>query len=173
MKEHVKIIKNLSAYLDKELDDKTLKLVQEHLNNCSDCKHELELFSKTNESINKLPEIEPSFYFDNKLKQKIQENIKKESWSQIISNKIQWVPVLVTSLLVIFILFQIGSFAITLSAKDNSVIKNVRTMALKDLVVTPKILNFSSLINFCDSCYSSLCQCLNTKSNCCDIKDSK
>lgn len=173
MKKHLKIIRNLSAYLDKELNNKAMMLIDNHLNNCVSCNAELDLLKKTSESLNSYPEIEPSFYFNTKLQQKINENKKKTGWSKIILDRIQWAPIFTMIILMVFILFQVSFFALTVSAKGYSIKNNVKTIAIKELIFSPRLLNISSLLNFCDSCYNTLCKCNASNNNCCDIKGGK
>jgi len=52
--------RNLSAYMDKELDDTKSRLVRQHLETCSDCRDHLSELATVDGLVNRLPRVDPA-----------------------------------------------------------------------------------------------------------------
>ena len=91
MEESCKYEKLLSAFADKELDEKQEKEIRFHLENCSSCQRELEEIFQADSVVNNWPEIEPSNAFNRNFWNKIdaleQERQRKRPWRTWILNQ--------------------------------------------------------------------------------------
>lgn len=88
-----KVKKELSAYVDGELNEKDKQAIFEHVEKCSNCKGELVILSQQDEYLRQLEPIKPSSDFRGRFWQKVnvwEESKQKQkmSWLQ----KISWLP---------------------------------------------------------------------------------
>ena len=56
---HARIVRQLSAYLDGELDPSVSRAVAAHLAECDACRHELAMLRQVKGLLERLPEVEP------------------------------------------------------------------------------------------------------------------
>lgn len=61
----------LSSYLDNETDEDEKLLIEEHINNCDECKKELEEYKKIIKALNELPDEEPPSGYCKRLHEKL------------------------------------------------------------------------------------------------------
>jgi hypothetical protein len=77
----------LSSYIDGELDEKDMLLVEEHIHNCEECRRELEEYNKILHVLHHMPEEEPPKGYCNRLHEKlIKANVNKKT-----SKRMRWV----------------------------------------------------------------------------------
>jgi anti-sigma factor RsiW len=74
-----KVRKNLSAYLDGQLEEKEKVFLEEHLRSCFSCQEEYNLFQRVDGLLEKIEPIEPTETFHPRLWQKIH-SLGKEHW---------------------------------------------------------------------------------------------
>lgn len=65
--------KHFSAHLEDEIDYRTLRSLDAHLETCGDCQREYVLFSQTITEVEELPQVEPSPHFMAALNQRLAE----------------------------------------------------------------------------------------------------
>lgn len=65
--------KHFSAHLEDEIDYRTLRSLEAHLETCGDCQREYVLFAQTITEVEELPQVEPSPHFMAALTQRLAE----------------------------------------------------------------------------------------------------
>ncbi len=154
-----KIAKNLSAYLDGELDEKEEQAVYEHLKTCPGCKKELAILSKQDEYIKQLKQVAPSPEFNTGVLRKARGLEESADKGRIRVPVLARLPVPAMGILIILITFYMVSFSSALSAKGQDIKDGITVSIVKELVVSRKLLNPVALINLCEGCCGVLCKC--------------
>ncbi len=154
-----RIIRNLPAYLDGELDEKEKQAVSQHLKTCPDCKKELAILSKQDEYLKQQKPIEPSAEFNAGVLRKARGLEESADNGRIRLPVLARLPVPAMGILILIIVFYMGSFSSALFAKGQDVKEGIASRVVEKLVVSRKLLNPVTLINLCEGCCCALCNC--------------
>ncbi|MFC1566680.1 anti-sigma factor family protein [bacterium] len=92
----------ISQYIDNELSDKKIKVMFEHIENCTECKEELDIMKNITKSHVRMPKIKSDEYFETRLAEKIQKQSTKINvfWHFKLSYAVFMVFVLATAFFV-------------------------------------------------------------------------
>lgn len=152
--------KKMSAYLDNELTDKESRSIAEHLNQCPDCQKEYNLLDSQEKYLATLTQVEPSTNFRTKFwsRAKLNEQTEKLNIPKRIVSW-DWFPIPVMSLLVTIIIFASVTFSVNVYAKGKEVKQQIVSCAIKNFVVNYHPLSPVTILNFCEDCCQTLCDC--------------
>ena len=91
--DHQKIKELISSYIDGELDKEKIKLIEEHLSECSECQKEIDEMEKFEEVMNKMAFKKPP------------KEMWKVYWSSVynrLERKIGWILVSIGAIILLF-----------------------------------------------------------------------
>ena len=157
---HERILKDLSSFMDGELETRYQERALGHLKTCESCRTEYEGLQKLNTlsaEFKRTEKTEPSPFFETRLKARISEGFASPQTRR--GRSLPALAVLSAAFVFLFIIGStFGSFASAFSQKDPEVRKKVIETTLGNMSKKPSILNLVTLVNFCTGCHSAICQ---------------
>jgi len=110
----------ISLYIDDELDENEKKLVEDHINNCEDCRKYLEEYKKIRKVLHEMPEEEPPKGYCDRLHAKLMKE-KKANKSKFMFKWIKYGSIAAALVIVIFAVYMAPNLRMGSSKSQNSV----------------------------------------------------
>lgn len=156
-----KVLRKLSAYMDKELSDAESAALAVHLKNCEDCRKELGLLAGQDRFIASAAGIEPSAGFNARVWRKIDSAVK-ETYIPVL----RWLPVPAACVILIIAFLSFSIVSPLVYSQDKNLNMELKALALKTIIPTTLSNIFApvALVNFCNEYCRIMCShCDGTK----------
>ena len=96
-------------YLDGEVTAEERNKIESHLASCQSCAEELACFTGIQKTAHALEELQPSDYFELRLKRRLEKASKPSVWSFLWKRRLAWAAVLPVLVILSFVIFRFSS----------------------------------------------------------------
>ncbi len=165
----LKMVQNLSAYMDGELTTKNRAELEAHISACVSCAGELKRMALLHNEIKRLPAMEPSPFFA----ARVAAAARSVNRAGISLRRFLRVPVPAMALMVTFILINLFTFAFNINAMENGPRRELARKVVAQLAKPASIINPVALSRLCGECSKYMCLCMHEagKKSICPCKD--
>lgn len=165
----LKVVQNLSAYMDGALTPEDLGELEAHLGVCASCAGELKRMAAVDTEIKRLPVIEPSPFFA----ARVAAAARSMNRAGASLRRFLRLPVPAMALMVTFILINLFTFAFNINAMENGPRRELARKVVAQLVKPTSIINPVALSRLCGECNEFMCLCMHEagKQSICPCKD--
>ncbi|MBI4802435.1 MAG: zf-HC2 domain-containing protein [Elusimicrobia bacterium] len=165
------VLRNLSAYLDGELDHKDRAAVKDHLAACPSCAGELRLMAAVDAGIKQLPAVEPTPFFAARVA--AAERAMNRYGTSL--RRFLRIPAPAMAIMVSFILVNLFTFAFNINAMENGPRRELARKVAAQLARPASLINPAALARLCGECSEYMCLCMHEsgRKSLCPCKDCK
>lgn len=151
-----KIQRDISAYMDGELDAAGSGAVRDHVAVCEACACELSAAAERDAEVRRVPEEGPGPFFSARVMAAVRS--MKEYRGPL--RRFLRFPVPAMAALTAFIIFNLFSFAFNINAMENAQRRELTRKVVAQLARPASLLNPVAVARLCGDCSRYLCQCM-------------